>query len=342
VARTLKLQVVRISIESPADTQRAAQCARDLAASIGFSTLECEEIVVATTELASNLIRHAGGGSLALLAANAAGRAGICIESQDSGPGIVDIEQALTDGYSTAGSLGVGLGAVNRLMDELELRSVDPRGAHIVCHRWLRSASGPTPAPWIEFGAATRALRNQRENGDAFLVRRWAGNALTAVIDGLGHGQFAQRAALTARQYVEQHFDRPLLDLFRGAGRTCKATRGVVMALARFDDGARGSVTVASVGNISVRVFGEGAPITVLARRGVVGLSSLSPLTTVCPWAPGSILIMHSDGLHSRWSWQDFPDLAQQPSDRIARRLLSALGKPEDDATVLVARGIST
>jgi anti-sigma regulatory factor (Ser/Thr protein kinase)/serine/threonine protein phosphatase PrpC len=332
---------VRIAIEGPVDTQRAANCARDLAASIGFSALECEEIVVATTELASNLVKHAGGGSIDLMPATEAGRCGICIESQDSGPGIKNIEQALTDGYSTAGSLGIGLGAVNRLMDELELRSAPESGAHLVCHRWLRPEPGPTPAPWLEFGAATRALHNQRENGDAFLIRRWAGNALTAVIDGLGHGQFAQRAALTARRYVEQHFDRPLADLFRGAGRACHATRGVVMALARFDVEARNSVTVASVGNISVRVFSDMSSTTALARRGIVGMTSLSPQMTVCPWAPSSVLVMHSDGLHSRWNWQDFPQIAQQPVDRIARFLLSTLGKDEDDATVLVARCVS-
>jgi Stage II sporulation protein E (SpoIIE) len=266
------------------------------------------------------------------------GRSGICIESQDSGPGIKDIEQALTDGYSTAGSLGIGLGAVNRLMDELELRSAPERGAHLVCHRWLRPDFGPTPEPWLEFGAATRALRNQRENGDAFLIRQWAGNALIAVIDGLGHGPLAQRAALTARGYVEQHFDRPLADLFRGAGRACHATRGVVMAVARFDVEARQNLTVASTGNISVRVFSGANSTAMLARRGIVGVTALSPQMTVCPWTPSSVLIMHSDGLHSRWSWQDFPDLAQQPADRIARFLLSTLGKQEDDATVLVAR----
>ncbi len=332
---------MRITIEAPVDTQRAAQCARDLAASIGFSARECDEIVVATTELASNLSKHARGGSLDLSEASAAGRPGICIESQDSGPGISDLEQALTDGYSTAGSLGIGLGAVNRLMDDLELRSMAACGAHLVCHRWLRSNLSPAPQPWLEFGAASRALRHERENGDAFLVCQWAGHALAAVIDGLGHGQFAQRAALTARRYVEQHFDLPLLDLFRGAGRACRATRGVVMALARFENNDHHNVTVASIGDISVRVFSGTKSTASLARRGIVGVTSLSPMITVCPWTPASTLIMHSDGVHSRWNWSDFPELTEQSADAVARRLLSALGKHEDDATVLVARSFS-
>src|SRR6185312_15282292 len=106
-AKAREAWFVRISIEHPVDTQRAAECARSLAAAIGFPAHECEEIVVATTELASNLIKHAHGGSIDLSAASTAGRPGICIESQDRGPGISDLEQALTDGYSTAGSLGI-------------------------------------------------------------------------------------------------------------------------------------------------------------------------------------------------------------------------------------------
>ena len=72
-----------------------------------------------------------------------------------------------------------------------------------------------------------------------------------------------------------------------------------------------------------------------LARRGVVGLSTHEPLTTVCPWTPTSVLIMHSDGVSSHWAWKEYQDLAREPGDFIARRLLSTLGKDEDDATVL-------
>ena len=75
------------------------------------------------------------------------------------------------------------------------------------------------------------------------------------MIDGLGHGELARRASQTARRYVEHHFDQPLVNIFRGADRACRATRGVVMALARFDMVSR-KVTIASVGNIEVRLIG--------------------------------------------------------------------------------------
>ena len=83
----------------------------------------------------------------------------------------------------------------------------------------------------LEFGAATRSYRLLPENGDAFIIQQWEGHALGGLIDGLGHGELAQKAAQTARHYVEHHFDQPLANIFLGVGRACRATRGVVMTL---------------------------------------------------------------------------------------------------------------
>jgi hypothetical protein len=175
------------------------------------------------------------------------------------------------------------------------------------------------------------------ENGDAFVIVQWERYALAGVIDGLGHGPFAQRAAQTARQYIEQHFDQPLDSLFRGVQRACRATRGVVMALARVDL-ARGKLTVGSVGNIEVRLFGSAEHFSLIVRRGVIGLNAPSPALLEHPWTPQCILVMHSDGLRTHWHWSEFPGLAESSPDVIAQRLLNTLGKTEDDSTVVVAK----
>ena len=335
LSETQPLQPVGIRVATLPEIRRAEDSARGFAASIGFAARDCEEIVLVVTELASNLVRHAGGGRLVLTAHALPGQAGIQIESEDQGPGIPDFDRALTDGYSSAGSLGAGLGTVNRLMDEVELRPLAERGTHIVCRRWLRTSAAAPAIRWLEFGVATRAYRHLRENGDAFVLRQWDSNALAGVIDGLGHGQFAQRAAHTARQYIEQHYDRPLEDLFLGTGRASRATRGVVMALARFEFANR-TLAVASIGNIETRVHGTPAPVIV--RRGVVGLNAPQPVTTAFQWTKNSVLVMHSDGVSSGWGWQDFGDLAEESASNAAQQLLAAFGKAEDDATVLVVR----
>jgi anti-sigma regulatory factor (Ser/Thr protein kinase)/serine/threonine protein phosphatase PrpC len=332
---------VTMRIADAIDVRVAEEAARRLSASVGFSAGECEEVALAVTELASNLIRHAGGGTLSLEPASSEARQGIQIQSADSGPGFVDFERALTDGFSTQRSLGTGLGAVNRLMDELEYRPAAPAGAHIVCRRWLRPRTPASATLPLDFGVASRPYRHMPENGDAFVICKWGDKALAGVIDGLGHGQFAQRAARAARQYIEQHHDQPLEALFRGAGRACQATRGVVMMLALIDAGRR-TFTVASVGDIELRVWGAPERLSLIPRRGIVGLNAPQPATAEHPFTPGTVLVMHSDGLRPRWDFSDFPWIGSESASITAQRLLKALARDDDDATVLVVRSTSS
>jgi anti-sigma regulatory factor (Ser/Thr protein kinase)/serine/threonine protein phosphatase PrpC len=326
-----------IEVVHPSDVGAARRAARALAETLGFAPTACEEIALAVTEIATNLVRHAHGGKLILTSLAAEGRPGLQVESQDEGPCIRDVEQALADGFSTAGSRGAGLGAVNRLMDELEITSARRRGTRIVCRKWLREHVASVRICPLAFGAATQPRLNGEMNGDAFVIKQWAESALVGLIDGLGHGQFAHRAAQAARQYVEGHFDLPLAQIFRGTCRACRATRGVVMALARFD-WARERIVFASVGNIEARVLTQAEPVRFIIRRGIVGLNAPSPVVTEHPWPPGNVLVLHSDGLRTHWGWKDFPGLAGQPADVAAQALLQALAKAEDDATALVIR----
>jgi len=328
-----------LEILHPSNVGTARRAAKALAESIGFDPAACEETALVMTELATNLIKHARGGELTLTPLDDSGRAGLEIGSRDTGPGIADVEQALADRFSTAGTRGSGLGAVNRLMDELDIKSERGRGTRIVCRKWVRQPTASIrPCP-LSFGVATRPRHTGADNGDAFVVKQWAESALVGVIDGLGHGQFAHCAAQAARQFVEGHCDRPLDQIFRGTARACRATRGVVMALARFDWGL-GRLAFASVGNIEVRVFPHSEPFRFAMRRGVVGLSAPDALVTEHPWPPDHVLVLHTDGLRTHWGWKDFPGVADQPATAIAQELLRLLAKEEDDATVIVVRNV--
>ncbi len=331
--------IVRRSIDVAllADVNRAQRTARTIATEIGFDEKAAEEIALVASELASNLIKHAGGGTLTFIPL--AGPTGIEIESLDSGPGIPDLERFIADGISTVGSLGYGLGTVNRLMDDLEATTPPSgRGLRLVVRRWIRPNTVPVRPFPLTFGVATRPYPGMAVNGDAFVLKRWEEKALVGIIDGLGHGPRAHEAAETARQYVETHFDQPLDALFRGTAIACSATRGVVMALARFDSAAS-TLTFGSVGNIEVRVFGSPDPISLMVRRGVIGLNAPPPIVTEHPWHSSNVMVLHSDGLRTHWRWEDFPELAGQPADKAAQRLLQALARDQDDATVIVVRG---
>src|SRR6267378_6864745 len=129
-----------VTVNNTGEARSTTLAAKTLAQSMGFTPAASEEIALATSELASNLIKHAGGGDIELKPLDSAANTGIEIVSQDKGPGIVDVELALTDGYSTAGSLGVGLGAINRLMDALQFCPGPLGGLRVVCQRWVRTA----------------------------------------------------------------------------------------------------------------------------------------------------------------------------------------------------------
>ncbi len=108
-----------------------------MARSLGFNSADTEAVTLATRELATNLVRYAVGGRLVMSVVAAKGASGIEVESQDDGPGIVDLERAMEDGYSTGGGLGSGLPGVRRLMDEFAIRS-GPGGTYVMTRKWLR------------------------------------------------------------------------------------------------------------------------------------------------------------------------------------------------------------
>ncbi len=324
----------QVSLGEALDCAVAQQAARRLTRELGFPTTDSEEVVLAVAELAANVVRHAGRGLLTFRPLDCDGRLGIEVEAEDHGPGINDVEQAFTDGYSTAGGLGYGLGTVNRLMDDLEIASTAALGTRILCRRWIRSERSALPA-W-EVGVASRSRGCAPHNGDAFIVREWNGKLVVGVIDGLGHGEAAQHAALTVQAFVQSHYDLPLDRIFLGAGRASRGTRGVVMAVSRFDSASE--MTLATLGNVEARAWSDKERIQLLVKRGILGTGDVGALVQQHRWQPGWTLVLHSDGVRTHWQWEDFPGLERQPAQVIADKLLKELGKTDDDATVVAVR----
>ena len=118
------------------DVVRTRQMARSWAVAIGFSLVEQTKIVTAASELARNAIEYGGGGTLRMRWLVNSLRQGLRMDFVDQGPGIADVDQALKDGYSTGGGLGLGLSGARRLMNEFELSSNPGQGTHVSVTRW--------------------------------------------------------------------------------------------------------------------------------------------------------------------------------------------------------------
>ena len=128
-----------VPIRSGDDVVRVRQQVRTVAAETGLSLVDQTKLITAASELARNTLVHGGGGVARIEAVKSGnGRAGVKLSFSDEGPGIADVDLALTDGWTTGGGLGLGLSGSRRLVDEFELNSKPGAGTSVVVVKWSR------------------------------------------------------------------------------------------------------------------------------------------------------------------------------------------------------------
>ena len=126
----------KLPVRSSHDIVVVRQVVRSWAVEIGFNLVEQTKIVTAASELARNTIDHGGGGTVRLQSLRDGGRAGLRLTFEDKGPGIPDLDQALKDGYTTGGGLGLGLSGARRLSNEFNIESRHGEGTRVTITRW--------------------------------------------------------------------------------------------------------------------------------------------------------------------------------------------------------------
>jgi serine/threonine-protein kinase RsbT len=125
-----------VEIRSSEDVVRVRQLTREGAVALGFSLVDQTKLVTAASELARNTLEHGGGGQVEIRLLHEAGKKGVRLTFEDKGPGIPNIEQALKDGFTTGGGLGLGLGGARRLSNEFSVESKPGEGTRIMMARW--------------------------------------------------------------------------------------------------------------------------------------------------------------------------------------------------------------
>ena len=130
---------VRVAIRTDADVVTARQEARAMGSELGLSSTDLTLLATAISEVARNITTYAGEGEVALRILNSGGRQGVEVVASDDGPGIVDVELAMQDGYTTGKGLGLGLPGTRRLVDEFDLRTELGAGTTIRLVKWARA-----------------------------------------------------------------------------------------------------------------------------------------------------------------------------------------------------------
>ncbi len=268
----------------------ATRAAREVAAEVGLPEVLAERAAVITSELASNLDKHAGNG--AVFVQRSLARPGVDIYAVDTGPGMADLDHWRLDGNTTTKTLGTGLGAIGRLATEFRISSVAGTGT-VAAARIL--TAGPRPADL----AHVRLPREGEERcGDAVAVSTMPGVRTAALVDGLGHGPEASDAAEAAIAVFRRDPDRPLPEQLNAMHRTLRQTRGAAVALARISDGV---LEFCGVGNISGLVATPGHTQPLLSIPGVVGFTLPSVRARTVALTGHELLILHTDGIGTSW-----------------------------------------
>ena len=183
-----------------------------------------------------------------------------------------------------------------------------------------------------------RAFLGETHCGDECAYWHEGGKATLCIVDGLGHGEHAERAAQAAVEYVAQHLGEPLVDVFAGCDLALRRTRGVVMGIAVVDEDA-GTLTYAGIGNTRAMIVGGARSVVCLSSDyGIVGggYRKLSPETV--PLNPGDLVILVSDGIKERCDILGYGDALRGDVRQLAESILQDWGRETDDAAVLVFR----
>jgi anti-sigma regulatory factor (Ser/Thr protein kinase) len=323
-----------VAVASPTDVADARRRAAELCHTLHFDEVSAGRVAIVVSEAATNVLKHAGGGHVFVGPAGACDRPGVQVIGMDRGGGMDDVTASMADGYSTSGTSGTGLGAIRRAADTFDLHS-GARGTVVAAALYPRSGGRLEPLP---LGGICVPAPGELRAGDGWAA--WSAGELTSVFvcDGLGHGLEAAAATSAAVEAFCQHAERSAADVIRAVHDRLKATRGAAVALAELDR-REGTLRYCALGNISAVIARpDGAEQHLVSLGGIAGHVLRRLQTFTYAWPRGSVLVMHSDGIDTRWSLSHHPGLASRRPDVIAGVLFRDHRRGRDDATVVVVR----
>ena len=330
-----------IPVREMSQAGQARRTAAALAERLGFDSEESGRLGLVVTEAATNLVKHAQGGEIVLGPSFEGEARSVEVLAMDRGPGIPDIDRALSDGFSSAGSMGTGLGAIRRNATAFDLYSGE--SGTILFARVGGAPGGPRAAaragapPAIELGAIGVPCPGETVSGDAWALVQAGDRILVLVVDGLGHGSGAHEASALAVQVFAAHGDESPAALIERLHDALHATRGAAAAVLELNPADR-SARIAGIGNISGVILADGEQRSMVSHHGVLGHAMRRAHEFVYPWPPRSLVILHSDGIGTHWDIGRYPGLVRRRPALIAAALYRDFHRQRDDATVLAIR----
>lgn len=328
-----------IAVNDSSQVSAARRATSSLARELTFDEEGTGRGALLATELATNLLKHAGGGEILLDRYQEAGRTGLQLLALDRGPGIADLAKAMRDGYSTAGGMGGGLGAIRRQADDFAFYSRPGLGTVVMVR--LHDRGRPAPAspqgPAVVLGAAAAPLAGESVSGDDWAFAAASSGPTLMSVDGSGHGSYAKAAALAAVAAFQNNAEKECPRLVELIDMALRPTRGGAVAVARLDRPS-GLVRFVGVGNIVAVLLNGGKQQRMVSHNGVLGHAVPRIREFTYPFEGVATVILHSDGLSPRWDLAAYPGLAVSHPSLIAAVLFRDHRRGRDDASIVVMR----
>jgi anti-sigma regulatory factor (Ser/Thr protein kinase) len=326
---------LRVIVTEASQVGEARRRACTLARASGLDERQTARVALVVTEAATNLVKHAGGGEVLFHALRQEGGTGFEILALDRGHGMQNAALALRDGYSSAGTLGTGLGAIVRQSDFFDLHSPSGSGCALLAR--IDGPGGVAPDLRLEVGGIAVPARGEEACGDAWAVARQGDRTGILVVDGLGHGPLAAEAAEVAVRVFQGSRAPGPAAAVEVIHLALRPTRGAAVAVAEVDL-ERELVRFAGIGNVAGVVVAPSSTRHMVSLGGIAGHSVRRIDEFTYSWPASATLLLHTDGLASHWDLGKYPGLVERHPSLIAGVLYRDHARGRDDAAVVVAR----
>lgn len=332
--RSISAQQALLAVSDASDAAETRRMAGRLVVRAGLGDVEAGNVALVATELATNLLKHARRGMILAAAIEREQSVAIELIALDHGPGIGNLAQAMSDGYSTAGSSGTGLGAIKRLSSDFDVYSLPDKGTAVLARLWSLAERVERD---LDFGVVFLPKPGEDVSGDGWAIERLADRTVCMVVDGLGHGPDAAAAAQAALLILQEYRSCEPGEIVERAHGALRSTRGAALAVAAIEP-AKKVVRFCGVGNVAARIAEATSVRHLVSLNGIIGHEARKITEFSYPWTSESVLIMHSDGLLSRWDLAAYPALLRRHPALITGVLYRDCNRGGDDVTILSVR----
>lgn len=301
--------------------------AQGLAAGMGFDEIISGKISIVVTELGTNMVKHAKDGEFFVIESPDA----IHLLAIDRGPGM-NPEVCMSDGFSTQGTAGNGLGAIRRGADFCEIYTVLEKGTVIYARFDLRKMEEK-----FEVGALCVPFHGEPVSGDGWSFRQSENGFQVILADGLGHGLLAHQASDLATKIFEEEPVKDQENFLNTVHLALRSTRGAAVSLGSLDTNNK-VLNFCGVGNVLGFIAGPGINKRCITYNGTLGVQTRKPKSLPYPLEANSYFVIMSDGVSSQASLSGYPGLLHKHPFTVAGVLFRDYGKKTDDSTIVVIR----